>query len=306
MKKIWNKYKIVVLSLLVFFSSYGVFTFSKYVIEEFHSYYTNSKHFYFTSNILTKNNDLYQVNNWIGMGTFTISYDLFSRQNEYVYTDYDIPYETFFTCPSDVICSIDKQTGTIYEASHSDTVTLTVSPTRPYLENERMVIELRAKSTAPYVSELKARFEYIVGKQGVSYEIEDNANQAYLLLKVTNAISYCTVTEAFSTYQVGDSIERSIFNTLNSEEKKKCLSEKITLDFDPHILLLDTTDNILKEATTRKTNVDSFEYINRLVFNIDPMSTTSIKFYKQYPRNNYTYPLVNSSSIISVYIESAV
>ena len=306
MKAFWKKYKIVAISFLILLLSHGIYTFSKYIIEEFHSYYTNSKHFYFTSNILTKDNNLYQVNNWIGMGSFTISYDLLSRQNEYVYTDYDIPYETSFVCPSDVVCSIDKPTGTIYTSSHSDTVTLTVSPTRPYEEGETMVIELRAKSTSPYVSELKARFEYVVGKQGVSYEIEDNALQAYLLLKVTNAISYCTVTEPFRTYQVGDSIERSIFNTFTSEEKKKCLSQKITLDFDPHILLLDTTSNILKSASYQTTVVDTYEYINRLIFNIDPMSTTSIKFYKQYPSNNYTYPIVNSSSIINVYIESAV
>ncbi len=306
MKNIVKKYRIPILLVLALSISYGVYTFSKYIIEEFHSYYSNSKHFYFTSNILTKNNDLYQVNNWLGMGSFTISYDLFSKQNDLVFTDYDIPYETSFVCPSDVICSIDKPTGTIYEASHSDTVTLSVSPTRVYEEGETMVIELRAKSTSPYVSELKARFEYIVGKQGVTYEIEDSANQAYMLLKVTNAISYCTVTEAFSTYQVGDIIERSVFNTLTAEQKKKCLSQKISLNFDPHLLLLDTTGSIMNEANYQITTVDNYEYINHLEFYIDPMSTTAIKFYKQIPANNYTYPITNSSSIVSVYIEPAV
>ena len=306
MKNIVKKYRIPILLVLALSISYGVYTFSKYIIEEFHSYYSNSKHFYFTSNILTKNNDLYQVNNWLGMGSFTISYDLFSKQNDLVFTDYDIPYETSFVCPSDVICSIDKPTGTIYEASHSDTVTLSVSPTRVYEEGETMVIELRAKSTSPYVSELKARFEYIVGKQGVTYEIEDRANQAYMLLKVTNAISYCTVTEAFSTYQVGDIIERSVFNTLTAEQKKKCLSQKISLNFDPHLLLLDTTGSIMNEANYQITTVDNYEYINHLEFYIDPMSTTAIKFYKQIPANNYTYPITNSSSIVSVYIEPAV
>lgn len=306
MKNIVKKYRIPILLVLALSISYGVYTFSKYIIEEFHSYYSNSKHFYFTSNILTKNNDLYQVNNWLGMGSFTISYDLFSKQNDLVFTDYDIPYETSFVCPSDVICSIDKPTGTIYEASHSDTVTLSVSPTRVYEEGETMVIELRAKSTSPYVSELKARFEYIVGKQGVTYEIEDRASQAYMLLKVTNAISYCTVTEAFSTYQVGDIIERSVFNTLTAEQKKKCLSQKISLNFDPHLLLLDTTGSIMNEANYQITTVDNYEYINHLEFYIDPMSTTAIKFYKQIPANNYTYPITNSSSIVSVYIEPAV
>ena len=290
-KNIVKKYRIPILLVLALSISYGVYTFSKYIIEEFHSYYSNSKHFYFTSNILTKNNDLYQVNNWLGMGSFTISYDLFSKQNDLVFTDYDIPYETSFVCPSDVICSIDKPTGTIYEASHSDTVTLSVSPTRVYEEGETMV---------------KARFEYIVGKQGVTYEIEDSANQAYMLLKVTNAISYCTVTEAFSTYQVGDIIERSVFNTLTAGQKKKCLSQKISLNFDPHLLLLDTTGSIMNEANYQITTVDNYEYINHLEFYIDPMSTTAIKFYKQIPANNYTYPITNSSSIVSVYIEPAV
>ncbi|MBR1817761.1 MAG: hypothetical protein IJ772_02815 [Bacilli bacterium] len=303
MKNWMLKHKKTVLPVLLVFGLTIGYTAAKYIIEEFHSYYTNSKHFYFTSNILTKEESLYQVNNWIGMGSFTLSYDLFSKDNEYVYTDYDIPYETFFTCPEDVICSIDKPTGTIYQASHSDTVTLSVSPTRPYQEGETMTIELRAKSTSPYVTELKAKFEYIVGKQGVTYEIEDQKNQAYLLLKVTSALSYCTITEAFSTYSVGDSIERSVYNTFTPEEKKKCHGQDVHLDFDPSILRLDTTSNILENATNTKTTVGDYEFINHLDFNIAPMSTIAVKFYKQQPSMNYTYPITNSSSIVTVTFE---
>ena len=303
MKNWMLKHKKTVLPVLLVFGLTIGYTAAKYIIEEFHSYYTNSKHFYFTSNILTKEESLYQVNNWIGMGSFTLSYDLFSKDNEYVYTDYDIPYETFFTCPEDLMCSIDKTTGTIYQASHSDTVTLSVSPTRPYQEGETMTIELMAKSTSPYVTELKAKFEYIVGKQGVTYEIEDQKNQAYLLLKVTSALSYCTITEAFSTYSVGDSIERSVYNTFTPEEKKKCHGQDVHLDFDPSILRLDTTSNILENATNTKTTVGDYEFINHLDFNIAPMSTIAVKFYKQQPSMNYTYPITNSSSIVTVTFE---
>ena len=278
------------------------YTAAKYIIEEFHSYYTNSKHFYFTSNILTKEESLYQVNNWLGMGSFTISYDLFSKDNEYVYTDYDIPYETSFVCPSDVICQIDKPTGNIYQSSHVDTVTLSVSPTRPYHEGETMVIELRAKSKSPYVTELKAKFEYIVGKQGVTYEIEDHNNQAYMLFKITSAYSYCTVTEAFLDYQIGDTIERDEFNRLTTEQKKKCHGQDITLSFDPNIIRLDTTSSILDKSTYTITTVGTYEFINQLNFAIDPMSTTAIKFYKQNPSLNYTYPITNSTSIVNVTI----
>ena len=294
--------KYILLILLILLVAVGGTTLAKYVIQEFHGYYLNSKHFYFTSNRLKENNPLYQVNNWSGVGSFNISFDLLSAKNSYVYTDYDIPYQVTFTCPNDVICSVDKPTGTVYSSSttHSDTVTLSVNPQRAYVENESLLIHIVASSTSPYVKTITADFEYVVGKQGVTYEIEDVANQAYMLLKITNAVNFCTVVEAFDNYAVGAVISNNVYRRLSSVNKPKCVSKEIQLNFSPNVLLLDTTSNILDISTYNTTTIGGVAYINQLNFNIEPLSTVAVKFYKKNTTLNYTYPIVNQTSIVTV------
>ena len=205
--------KLLLLVPIIAIVMIGTYTLAKYVIEEFHSYYLQSKHFYFTSNRLKKNLATYMVNNWSGVGSFDISFDLSSEKNSLVHSDFDIPYTVTATCPNDVTCVFDKQSGTVYANSqtHSDTVTLTVTPSRNYNENERLVIYIEANSTSPYTEQLKANFEYVVGKQGVTYEVEDEANRPYMVFKLTNAINYCTVIQAFGDYSIGDEIDSSIY-----------------------------------------------------------------------------------------------
>ena len=84
--------KILIIAVLALVLSLGSFTLAKYVIEEFHSYYLNAKNFYFTSNRLKKSNPIYLINNWSGVGSFDISFDLTSVKNSYVHSNYDIPY----------------------------------------------------------------------------------------------------------------------------------------------------------------------------------------------------------------------
>ena len=302
MKKKLSYRKVLLLVPIIAIIALGTYTLAKYIVEEFHSYYLQAKNFYFTSNRLKKNTATYLVNNWSGVGSFNISFDLSSEKNSYVYSDYDIPYTVTFNCPSDVICSLDKSSGTVFEASntHSDTVTLSVTPTRNYNENERLTIYLEASSTAPYVETISANFEYVVGKQGVTYEIEDVANRPYMLLKITSAINYCKVITAFGDYQVNDLIESNIYRTLDANDKAKCVGEEVTLDFDPNTIVLDTTSNIVNTSTIGTTLISGTAYINHMVFSIPPLSTMAVKFYKATPSNNYTYPIVNNTSIVTV------
>ena len=129
-KRIWNFRHVGLFLILVIFAGVGLFTFAKFISLKFHNYYWDSKHFYCTSNRLTDYNALYRINNWSGVGSFTISFDLLSQKNSYVYADYDIPYTASVGCPNDVICQIDKPTGTIYSSAsnHADTLTITVNP----------------------------------------------------------------------------------------------------------------------------------------------------------------------------------
>ena len=299
-KLTWKELIIVLILGLLF--SLGSFTLAKYVIEEFHSYYLNAKHFYFTSNRLKRDNPIYLVNNWSGVGSFTISFDLLSLKNSYVYTDYDIPYTVTVSCPTGVTCSVDKPTGTIYSASqtHSDTITVSVNPSRSYGENEQLEVQLTAASTSPYVEEIKARYRYVVGKQGITYEIEDEANRPYLMFKITNAINYCTVVTAFGNYSVNDEIESSVYRSLSASDKANCECQQIALSFNPNVILLDTTSSIIDSSTYTNTTIGGTSYINSLTFFIDPVSTMAIKFYKVNVSQNYTYPVVNSTSIITV------
>lgn len=305
-KKALSLRKIILIIIFGLLLSVSSFTLAKYIIQEFHSYYLNAKHFYFTSNRLKKNNPTYLVNNWSGVGSFNISFDLLSEKNSLVYTDYDIPYQVTFECPTGVTCSVDKPTGVVYSASstHSDTVTLSVNPSRNYTEGERLSIHIVATSTEPYVETISANFEYVVGKQGITYEIEDEANRPYMVLKITSAISYCKVTQAFGSYSVGDYIESSVYRNLPSTDKSKCVGEPIILTFDPNVILLDTTSDIVNTATIGNTTISGTDYVNRLEFNIEPVSTMAIKFYKHNTSLNYTYPYENNSSIVTVSFNS--
>lgn len=308
MKKIVNEIKKfhlkqIIIFMLILICSYGVMSFSKYIIEEYHGYFLNSKDFYFTSNRLKEDNPLYQVNNWSGVGSFDISFDLLLEKNSYIYSDYDIPYRVWIDVPTGVTYSIDKATGTIYKQSQtkSDTVTISVNPGRTYNENEHLNLKVHAESTSPYVKEITADYEYIVGKQGVTFQIDDVANQPYLMLKITNAVSFCKVMATFGTYNVNQLLDSSVYIMLDDTNKAKCVSQQIVLNYDTSLIRLDTTSAILDNATYDVEHLTGSNFINHLEFNIGPLSTLGIKFYKVNPAQNYTYPNANNTpSIINM------
>ena len=301
-KKKLSLKKIMLLIIMLGIIPFGAITLAKFVKEEFHSYYLNAKHFYFTSNRLKKNGATYLVNNWSGVGSFDISFDLLSIKNSLVYSDYDIPYTVTATCPTGVTCTLDKPTGTIYSSSltHSDTVTLGVNPSRTYNEGEHLQIVITATSTSPYTEVISATFEYVVGKQGITYEIEDEANRPYLVFKITNAINYCTVIEAFGDYQVNQLIDNTVYRQLSLADRAKCVGEEITLTFDPSVIVLDTTSSIVNTATLSNTTISGVDYVSTIDFYIEPVSTMAIKFYKKNTANDYTYPVNNNASVVTV------
>lgn len=307
-KKKIKKYIPVILIILALIVVINGRSLAKYVIEEFHSYYLNSKHFYFTSNRLSEDNNLYQINNWSGVGSFYITFDLLAQKNSYVFTDYDITYQVNVVCPTGVICQVDKPTGTIYGNSinHADTVTLFVNPQATYNEGDILSIDISATSNSPYIKRISATYQYIVGKKGVTYLIDDKANQTYMMLELTNAINYCTVVTAFGTYAVGDHISNTDFMQLSAQDKAKCISKNITLSFNPNVVILDTTSLLVQSSSNTTQTIGGVAYLNSITFPINPSSSNAIKFYKINPVNNYTYPIVNNSSIVSVAINDPV
>lgn len=277
-------------------------TLSKFITDRFTSFYLRSKNFYFSSNLLDTNNSEYQIGTWSGVGNFNISFNLYSRDNEYLFSESDIEYEISVNCSSDVQCSASANSGTLYasDTTHTNTITISVNPERVFLADERVTVDITARSTSPYVKVLRARFVYIVGREGVSYEIEDEANRTYLFLKVINDIDYCTVIEAFGDYSLNDHISDSEYRNLSATNKLKCVSQYINVSFDPDDLLLDNTSSILDISTYQTETISNIDYINSLRFAISPNSTVAIKFYKQDITNNNTYPMGNNPSIITV------
>ncbi len=277
-------------------------TFSKFITDRFTSFYLRSKNFYFSSNLLDTNNSEYQVGTWSGVGNFDISFNLYSRNNEYLFSESDIEYTISLNCSSDVVCTASKNVGTLFasDTTHTDTININVHPERVFLADERVTINVTARSTSPYVKTISAKFVYIVGREGVSYEIEDEANRTYLFLKVINDIDYCTVIEAFGDYSLNDHISDADYRELSTANKAKCVSQYINVSFNPSNLLIDNTSSIMDISTYQTTTISNIDYINSLRFAISPNSTVAIKFYKINTAANNTYPSGNNPSIITV------
>lgn len=300
-----KKRKLFRISVIIFIGiilSIGLTTSAKYITDTITSYYLRSKNFYYSSNLLDTTNPTYRIGTWSGVGNFNISLDLFSKENEYLFSESDISFTIAVTCSQDVTCTLNKNSGTLYttDNDHSDNIIVTVNPSRVFVEDETVTINVVARSISPYIKELKATFIYIVGREGVSYEIEDEANRPYLFLKVINDIDYCTVTTAFGDYSVGDNISDTVYRTLSTTNQAKCISQYIDLSFNPQNLLFDNTSPVIDRSTYTTTTINSVDYLNTLRFAISPNSTIAIKFYKINPENNYTYPVTNSTSIITV------
>jgi len=60
-----------------------------------------------------------------------------------------------------------------------------------------------------------------------------------------------------------------------------------------------TSEAYLKATNYTTTTIDGFDYINSVTFNVEAISSAQVKFYKIDATRNYTYPIVNPSSIIS-------
>lgn len=289
-----KKYKvqqliILILLIICLFSLISVF--GRYVTNSFNNYYLRSKEFYFNSDKLQENNATYQINNWSGVDDYQITINMNSMENNLLYTSYDIDYEISYICSSNIICELNKQTGTIDSTTHTDFFTITVTPNAVFNTNDRVWVEITAKSTTGYDKTIKATFTLIVGKENLTYEISDSENSPYLNLKITNTLSYYQVKENFSNHTAGDKITVEEYLTLSESDKQKCYSALITLNFNPDDVLLDMTNQEYLNGTDIKTTIkNNITYITGFTFKVDAISSANIKFYKVNTSENYTYP----------------
>lgn len=295
MKKKYLIYLIIILILLV---PIGI-TFSKYLKQIISNYIFEANNFYFNSDKLKYGGKEYHINNWSGVDPFVIQFDLNNMKNNILSSTSDIAYNLSVTCDTDTTCSLNSTSGTIMTTEKIDNLVLTITPSRTFLVNEEIEITVTANSLSPYQKTLRATFVIKVGTQGISYEIDDEVDSPYLNFGITNARSSYVVDTAFGTYSVGDEITSAVYTALSAENKAKCSSATITLAFDPAVVVLDTTSNITTNSTKLYTTVNNVSYISSITFKINALSSTSIRFYKKNASNDYTYPFVNQTSIIS-------
>lgn len=288
---------IIIILLLIPFAT----TLSRFIYKEIKDSYFNSKKFYFSSDKLGEELIRYQIDNWNGVDPYNITINMNSFKNNLVTSNSDIIYDISYKCSSNITCNSSKESGIIYEATNTDQFTINTVPNQKLNDGDSIWIEVEATSTSPYIKTLSARFVINVGYYGLSYEISDNENDLYLELKVTNTLDYYEIKEGFDNYEIGDKIDINTYLNLSDENKKKCASATVTLEFDPNLLLIDMTSNAyLNSKTSSTTKINDYDYINGISFYIDAISSEYIRFYKTDISKNYKYPNDNNESIINV------
>ena len=302
-----KKISIIVLIALIIFLTITV-TFGRYIKNIVNNFILETKAFYFNSSILSINGKNYSIVNWDGVNSYTLNIDLNNRKNDERYTKTDIVYSISVDCPNTVQCSLSKNTGTIHPEDSSDSYVITVSPRQNFYEGDTVVVRTEVESSLPYRKKMSASYTIGVEKSDFSYDIVDSVNSKYLTINFTNSITYYQVSEAFGSYSVGDQISLEDFNSLQDSEKAKCFSAIITVEYDPHKLLVDMTNSLyLNHLSTdyQEITINGYAYVSKFSFKVPASSNSSIIFYKDDITKNYTYPIVNDTSIIDVSVVKA-
>lgn len=299
---IGKKKLIIICLILMFFLSFGV-SFGKYAYIEFRDFYFSTKKFYFNSDKLTSHGALYKIENWSGVGEYSIIINLNSYENNNLYGDEDVYYDIDYSCSDTVVCSVvdNKSSGVVLSDKNNDSFTVVISvPTNSHFEtNDSVELYVSASSSSPYYKELSATFTLVVGQYGLSYEVDDSVGSPYLDFRITNTLDYYTVDSSFDNYDVGDQLDVDRYLELSDINKEKCHSVIITLTFDPNVVLLDMTSQAYMDAVSVSVvNIDGYDYVQSLSFKMDALASQLIKFYKVDATKDYTYPIINVDSVI--------
>lgn len=300
-KSIYKKKQMLIILVIVVALISLVAIFGRYITNNINNFFQRSSEFYFESDKLSESGTTLQVDNWSGVDDYIITVNMNSRKNNIEVATYDIPYEISYSASDNIICNLSKQEGIIYASNNTDIFTLTITPNAQFRNGDKVEVDIEVKSTGEYKKTLKGKFILVVGQENISYEIIDEENSPYLDLSITNTLSYYTVRQAFGNYNVGDRIDVDTYLSLSPENKNRCYSGEVKIDFNPNEVLLDMTSEIYNTAKDIQTiNLNGNTYINSFVINIEAISSVDIRFYKVDVNKNYTYPNVNNTSIIKV------
>ena len=303
-----KKLTIIALIVLVGLLVLGL-AYAKYFLNTINNYILETKKFYFNSSVLTVNNKHYQINNWDGVSTYQITVDLNNRKNDERYTTSDIEYSVHIECDdTKLTCTTNKNNGIIRENEHTDSYQITVVPKVNFAAGESVSVNTYVESSSPYVKRLSATYDLNVVNSKFTYNIEDAMGDLIMNLNLTNSMAYYEVEEAFGSYSVGDEISNEVYLTLSDTDKAKCFSAKVTLTFDPNVVILDSTDESIKNRLStnyQTTTINGNSYVSKYSFKVDAATNKKVIFYKVNPYTNYTYPIKNPTPIVQVDVELA-
>lgn len=313
----------------------GVVTFSRFVYKKGKNFYFNSKSFYFNSDKLSEDDSArFESDNWSGADTYSVTVNMNSRKNINEVCKENINYNIKADCKvfdkndneqkGDLVDFVIAETlmkdydsnqgidRTIFTDTNKSSFDFSISlkPNVTLQNGDYVFVTITTTSTSPYEKTLRGTFKIIIGKPGMSYQIEDQAFSPYLNVIVTNTRNYYTVDTAFGGHKVGSTLEISEYLALSDADKEKCHSMFIELEFDPTEIILDTTSSAYLEAkekslvrykTISETNAETnetkeYEYANYIKFKIDAEESKVIKFYKKVASNDYTYPNTNGAT----------
>ena len=308
--KFIRKHRKISLSVLIFLLVCLITTlaFGRYIYNTINNFILETKGFYFNSTVLKPSGKTYSINNWDGVNSYPFTIDLNNRKNSDVYTEADIAYNIYYECDNTVTCTLSKNNGIIRENDHTDSYVINVTPRTTFAAGDIVTIRTWVESTEPYKKQLSATYKLGIQKANFSYNIEDSANSKFLTLNLTNAITYYVVETAFTDHPVNTQVSAEEYANLDPLDQAKCYSAKVTLSFSPSVLRLDMTSDTYhnKLATNyHETVIDGYNYVDTYSFKVDASSNSKIIFYKRDITQNYTYPIVNNSSIVTVNVVTA-
>ena len=299
--KTFQKKQIIIILIILLCSLSFVIVFGRYVTNSVNNFFLRSKEFYFYSDKQSEKKDVFQVDNWSGVDDYTIIVNMNSRKNNIQVASYDIAYDIKYTCSNNAICQLSKTSGIISKEDNTDSFNLTITPNTQLKTGDKVTVEVEATSKTSYKKTIKGKFTLVVGKENLTYQITDKPNNPYMDLRITNTLSYYIVDEAFGGYAQKDKIDIDTYLELSDQDKAKCYSNVVTMEFDPNEILIDITNENYQKATNVTTTViDQKSYINSITLPIDAISSADIRFYKKDTSQDYTYPNANSESVVEV------
>ena len=297
---------IIVLTVATLFLLVTVF--GKYIRNIINNYLLETKAFYFNSTVLSINGKNYSIVNWDGVNSYPLTIDLNNRKNDLRHTMVDITYDITYNCPNTVVCTLSKTNGVIHPNDETDNYILTITPVQNFHEGDTVVVSTYVESTSPYRKILFATYTIGVQSSDFSYSISDSVNAKFLTLNLVNAVPFYQASEDFGNYREGDHISLEEYSNLLTTDRNKCYSAIVTLQFNPNTLLLDMTNTLyLHRLSTnyQETTIGGYQYVSRFSFKVNASSSNEIIFYKTDLTQNYTYPIVNNSSIVTVSVVTA-